>query len=307
MLGCIMAATNIDPPRLSPAQQRALQAMQQRGVARSAPAPALAPIHIHFHPDWRVGGDTVIAHLARSGRYTSQFESGCSNGSYSPALGGQRWQWEHDHFGGAYDDADASERPVYGAVDLSALGYAQPAGHGAAPRFGSAWLALHPAAAARSSFCDPDSYWQPQHLGLWPHMDWQQLHCLALPDPLDHYVEAQIHGGLLLARDVAAIVLDPSFAGTATHAAAQRCGLPVRWHAGYQLTAGMLESAALYRGQPIGYALRDMLAHFATTVLTPFHLGQAQASDRYDGQTLKKAWHCMAHLGAQGVASADGR
>ena len=297
MLGCTMAAANHHPPRLSPAQTRALQAVQQRGLARNAPAPALAPIHIHFHPDWLVGGDIVIAHLARSGRYTSQFESGSSNGSYSPAPGGQRWQWEHAHFGGAYDEVAAHERPVYGAVDVGALGYAQPAGHGAAPRFGSAWLALHPATAARSSFCDPDSYWQPQHTGLWPQMDWQQLQCLVLPDPLDHYVEAHIHGGLLLARDVAAIVLDPCFADTPIHTAAQHCGTPVRWHAGYQLAAHQLDNAAQYRGPPVADALRDMLARFATHALTPAHLGQAQASGQYDGQTLKKAWHCMAHLG----------
>lgn len=243
-----------------------------------------------------------MAQLASSGRYQSQFESGWSNGSYSPQTGGQRWQWEHDWFAGAYDSSPPGERPVYGAVDLTALGHPRSIGYGAAPRFGSAYLVLHPQLAMRSSFCDPDSYWQPTHIGLWLQMDWQQLQCLALPDPLDHYVEAQIHGGLVLARDVAAIVLDPSLAGSPVAAAAARCGVSVRWHGGYRLTATMLADAAAYRGAEIADALRDMLAQLGNTehqCLTPATLGRAQAMHpaRYDGPTLKKAWHCMARFG----------
>ncbi|MEG1279066.1 MAG: DUF3626 domain-containing protein [Comamonas sp.] len=294
-----MAAPSKQTPALSQAQQSALHAMHQRGLHRPAPAPALAAIHIHFHPDWLVGGTPIIARLAHSGRYLSQFESGCSNGSYSPEPGGQRWQWEHNWFGGAYDNAPPCERPVYGAVDLSSLSHTSPCGHGAAPRFGSAWLQLHPAAASYSSFCDPDSYWQPQHLGLWSQMDWQQLQCLALSDPLDHYVEAQVHSSLLLTRDVVAIVLDASFANTAIADTARRCGVLVRFHSGYRFTTAMLDAAAQYRGRPIADALHDMQARFAGgSALTPAHLGQAQASGGYDGQTLKKAWHCMARLGA---------
>ena len=289
------------PPDLRPAQQRALDAVRRRSAARAGARMPAAPgaIHIHFHPDWLAGGAPVIEQLAGNGRYLSQFESGISNGSLSPQPGGARWQWEHDRFAGAYDDAPASERPVYGAVDLAPLGHASPCGHGAAPRFGSAWLQLHESACARSSFCDPDSYWQPQHTGLWHHMDWQRLQCLALPDPLDHYVEAQVHGGLLLARDVATIVLDPSFAGTAVVDAAQRCGVAVRLHAGYRFTAAMLDDAAQYRGPAIADALRDMLGRFADTdshALTPASLGQAQRSGRYEGQVLKQAWHCIARF-----------
>lgn len=288
-------------PVLQPAQLQALQAVQSRGASRCNTAP-LAPIHIHFHADWLHGGQPVMARLAASGRYQSQFESGRSNGSYSPQSGGQRWQWEHDWFAGAYDSSAPNERPVYGAVDLTPLGHACSTGYGAAPRFGSAYLVLHPQLAMRSSFCDPESYWQPTHVGLWPQMDWQQLRCLALPDPLDHYVEAQIHGGLVLARDVAAIVLDPSLAGSPAAVAATRCGVPVRWHGGYRLTAAKLTDAAAYRGAEIADALQDMLARpdgAEHQCLTPATLARAQAAhpSRYEGAILKKAWHCMARFG----------
>ena len=296
------------PVDLHAAQRHALLAVQRRGTAPTQAAPPYSALHIHFHPDWLLAGIPTMALLARSGRYLSQFESGTSNGSYSPEPGGQRWRWEHDWFDGAYDNADAALRPVYGAVDLQPLGHAPGIGYGAAPRFGSAYLALHSAATARSSFCDPDSYWGPQHAGLWPQMDWQRLQCLALPDPLDHYVEAHIHGGLLLARDVAAIVLDPSFRGSATAEAAARTGVAVRYHGGYRLQAAQLPAAADYRGADIAEALADMLGRIPHTanqpaILTPAELGRAQASGRYAPQVLKKAWHCLARWGATAPAA----
>ena len=308
---------------LTPAQQQALAAVLARRLALQIQTPgALAQpqatpyraIHIHFQPDWLVNGAMVIAHLATSGRYCTQFETGTSNGSYSPAPGGQRWQWEHDWFAAAYDDAPADQRPVYGAVQaslaatsLAATAATPPASYGAAPRFGSAYLQLHPQLAARSSFCDPDSYWQPTHWGHWQHMDWQHLACLALPDPLDHYVEAHVHGGLVLQRDVAAIVLDPSFANTGVADWAARTGVALRFHAGYRLDAQQLPTAAAYRGVEVADALGDMLQRLANAAagaaplphLTPASLGHAQASGRYGAQVLKKAWHCLAQLGAQ--------
>jgi hypothetical protein len=39
-------------------------------------------------------------------------------------------------------------------------------------------------------------------------------------DPLDHYVEAHVHGPVLLAQDVEAIVLDPSYRNTEVEALA---------------------------------------------------------------------------------------
>lgn len=281
---------------LTNAQQQALQAVKRRGGPVRERSPAPSCIHVHFHPDWIVQGQPLLALLSQQGRYQSQFESGSSNGSFSPQPEGERWQWEDQRFAGAYNQAEPSERPVYGAVDLERLGYPSHHGYGAAPRFGSAYLQLHSTATARSSFCDPDSYWQPRHVGLWQQMDWQQLQCLQLADPLDHYVEAQLHGGLLLARDVAAIWLDPCYAESPIAQAAQHCGGALRFHPGYRLNAEHLVQASQYRGAEVAEVLADMLQQ-APEGLTPVDLGEAQAGNRYPAALLKKAWHCIAHLG----------
>lgn len=294
-------------PMLSPAsfltnaQQQALQAVQRHGGPVRERSPAPSCIHVHFHPDWMVPdwlvqGQPLLALLSQQGRYQSQFESGSSNGSFSPQPEGERWQWEDQRFAGAYNQAAPAERPVYGAVDLEALGYPGHHGYGAAPRFGSAYLQLHSTATARSSFCDPDSYWQPRHVGLWQQMDWQQLQCLQLADPLDHYVEAQLHGGLLLARDVAAIWLDPCYADSTIAQAVQNGGLVLRFHPGYRLYPAHLPQASQYRGAEVAEVLADMLQQ-APGGLTPADLGEAQTANRYPAALLKKAWHCIAHLG----------
>lgn len=295
-------------PLLTTAQQQALQAVQRRGGPVREHSPAAAAIHVHFHPDWMVPDwmvpdgivqdQPLLALLCQQGRYQSQFESGRSNGSYSPQPQGERWQWENQQFAGAYNHADPAERPVYGAVDLAPLGYPAHQGYGAAPRFGSAYLQLHSAATARSSFCDPDSYWQPRHVGLWQQMDWQQLHCLQLADPLDHYVEAQVHGGLLLARDAAAIWLDPCYRDTPLAQAVQKSGLALRFHPGYRLQVDQLAQASQYRGAEVAALLAELLQR-APGGLTPADLGQAQACHRYPAPLLKKAWHCIAQLGRQ--------
>lgn len=288
---------------LTTAQQQALQAVRHHGDPVREHSPAPSSIHVHFHPDWMVPdwivqGQPLLALLCQQGRYQSQFESGSSNGSYSPQPQGERWQWEDQRFAGVYNRAAPAERPVYGAVDLEPLGHLSHHGYGAAPRFGSAYLQLHSAASARSSFCDPDSYWQPRHVGLWQQMDWQQLQCLQLADPLDHYVEAQVHGGLLLARDVAAIWLDPCYTDSPIAQAVQNHGWALRFHPGYRLYAEHLAQARLYRGAEVAEVLADMLQQ-APGGLTPADLGKAQAGNRYPAALLKKAWHCIAHLGSE--------
>jgi hypothetical protein len=60
------------------------------------------------------------------------------------------------------------------------------------------------------------------------------------PRSLDGYVEAQVHGGVDLATDVEAVVVDPSYAGTPVgddlSLAAQRYGIDLRWTPGSELT-----------------------------------------------------------------------
>lgn len=282
---------------LTAAQRQAWQAVHARREAQAGhgtdpgvPEPPW-PIHVHFHPDWHVDGRMVIEHLAMQGCYRSQFETGTSNGSYSPAAGGQRWQWEHDWFGGAYDQATASERPKYGAPDVTRLAT------GAAPRFGSAHLRLHHHVALRSTFCDPDSFWQPTHWGSYAQMDWAHLQCLGMADPLDRYVEAHIHGDLLMARDVAAIVLDPSHQGTPVAAWAARCGVPVEYHPGFRAGRAVLADCGEYRGADIQAAALRMLDNCRASALTPAELGRAQALGGWDAPVLKKIWHCIAGLG----------
>ena len=58
-----------------------------------------------------------------------------------------------------YDDAPPAERPKYGALDHRR----RP--NGAAPRFGSAHLRLAPAVLDRTTFCFPDSVFEPTAFG----------------------------------------------------------------------------------------------------------------------------------------------
>ena len=55
--------------------------------------------------------------LAEDGVYVSQFVTGISNGGLTAHPGGDRWRWGSRMFGGAYDEARAGERPVYGALN----------------------------------------------------------------------------------------------------------------------------------------------------------------------------------------------
>ena len=118
-----------------------------------------ARIALHFHPGWAFGESTVLDAIAASGVYRSQWETGTSNGGLTAFPGGNRWRWESRLFEGRYDEADAADRPVYGAWDRHDDSY------GAAPRFGSAYLRLRPEVSDRATFCWPDSVYDPQATG----------------------------------------------------------------------------------------------------------------------------------------------
>ena len=75
-------------------------------------------------------------------------------------------------------------------------------------------------------------------------------------------------------------------------------GALVRIYEKAPLLADQLAQASLYRGAEVAKVLADMLQH-APGGLTPADLGQAQACHRYPAALLKKAWHCIAHLGRQ--------
>lgn len=290
---------------------------------------------VNFHPD-RVArsGHTVAAGLAAAGRYRSQWVTGISNGGRSAVSGGDRARWEHELFGGAYDDADPNvvELPIYGAYDLLCDA------HGGSPRFGSSYLVLRHAVFDRVTMCVGDSHADPSDLGTIaePHallaglaeqaaarrlldrsLDGSHLAAVLrgeLTDPgparsLDGYVEAQVHGRVDLTEDVEVIVVDPSFRGTDVDRdldeVSRRYDVEVRWHGGSELHVRDVPDD--FRG-PTMPQLATRIAR-PDGVVDAHAIGVAAASiepgpmlatgDRPDSpaQQLKYLWHTVLALG----------
>lgn len=235
-----------------------------------------ARVALHFHPERLTRtGISVAEGLLASGIYKNQFETGLSSGSPSAFKGGERDQWEHHLFGGAYHGTDVSVsiRPKYGALDLMS----HP--DGPAPRFGSCYFLLRPAVLLRCSFTFNGSQ-EPQagehsgtlstldpvlapllvqleqgsgalgvtRLNVAGFLDRLRNH-LALPfensasrplgRALDSFIEVQVHGEIRLEQDVERLVADPAFQN---HAVGQllatisaRYGIPLSWHPGFSL------------------------------------------------------------------------
>ncbi len=260
-------------------------------AARSAgdPIDPTLRVTLNFHPDRLLAnGSLVLEAMVRDGVYRSQFETGTSNGGLTAHPGGDRWSWESRLFGAAYDHSPASQRPKYGALNHRRRTV------GGSPRFGSAHFRLTGDTLTRTTFCYPDSTFNPTHLGVAARMALIALAEADDPDPLDDYIEAHIHGPLSFNRDVEALVLDPSHRDTRTEDAARRLDCPVEWHAGYQLTVDELRRHPDYRGVEyveLGSALaRD--GH-----LDPALLGDAARTGQYDDQALKRVWHLLARYG----------
>ena len=129
------------------------------GRARTRAAARVEAVTLQFHPDWPHNGRKVIASLADDGVYRSQFTTGISNGGLTAFPGGDRWRWESRLFDGRYDHGPASARPVYGAWNRGGDPY------GGAIRFGSSYLRMRPEVLDRSTFCFPDSVWEPDEVG----------------------------------------------------------------------------------------------------------------------------------------------
>ena len=173
------------------------------GIASGPPLAAGLDVTVNFHPDRLVGAVPLLEHLGRDGLYRSQFETTTSNGGLTAYPGGDRWQWEHRMFDGAYDDAAPSHRPKYGS-----LNYRQHQAGGSV-RFGSAHLRLARHVITRTTFCYPDSAAQPTSFGTAEHMSLLELAAADDIDVLDDHIEAHVHGPLHLKHDVEAVVLDP--------------------------------------------------------------------------------------------------
>jgi hypothetical protein len=286
-----------------------------------APGPAglfdRAVITVSFHPDRLVAdGRTVAECLAADGVYRSQFETGISNGG----LGGDRVAWEERMFPGVYRSAVG--RPVYGGLNLA--GFAD----GASPRFGSCHLVLRPAVSWRATFSHGDSVTSPAVVGtagsfgaVWAALlaevartgralnlaagspqEW--VAALAVPRSaagrsLDWYVEAQVHGGLTLGADVAAVVVDPSFRGTRFEALLRAAVGAVRWSPGFRLAAA--EFPADLRGPLVPPLAAEIAGRYGVDVLDAEVIGRAA---REPGTTperlqlIKYLWHILVLLGA---------
>lgn len=273
-------------------------------VGAVSEGPALAPdlrITLNFHPDRLARDLPLLEALARDGVYHSQFVTGTGNGGLTAHPGGDRWRWESRIFGGAYDDADPHDRPVYGALNFRRQVV------GAAPRFGSSHFRLTGEPSTRATFCYPDSAAEPVHFGVAARTSLVALAEADEQDALDDYIEAQVHGGVDLARDVEALVLDASYRDTPVEAAARLLPVPVAWHPGYRLTVAALHAHADYRGQE--YAdLGESIAEDG--VIDPRVIGDAARTGRYELQHLKMVWHTLARFGAPegaGTAYAGGQ
>ena len=256
-------------------------------------------IVLHFHPGWPFEGDTVLRAIVREGVYRSQWETGTSNGGLTAHIGGDRWRWESRLFDGQYDQAPPSGRPAYGAWHHTDDPY------GAAPRFGSAYLRLRPEVTQRATYCWPDSVLEPEAMGgqeqleelcrlsdegiedrsLWP----EGAAGLPMDDPLNHYVEAQVHGGVVLRRDVEALVIDPTDREAHADTLAE-LGCPVEDHPGYSVTAAEIDPS--YRG-PVPVDLAMALGG----TITPARLGEGMRVGEQDPQAVKWLWHCLARFG----------
>lgn len=272
---------------LDPAQARAIAHVA--ACSEGAPLDPAPPLTLNFHPDRLHRGRLLMQALLDEGVYRSQFETGTSNGGLSAFEGGARWLWESRIFGGAYDGAAPDRRPKYGALNYR--GYAA----GGSPRFGSAHLRLRPGVAARSTFCYPDSVFEPEHFGVAGRMDLIARAMADDKDLLDDYIEAHIHGPIRLHEDVEALVLDPCYRGTPIEAIARRLPCALEWHPGFRLAVEVLRRHPDYRGQQFV----DLGAAIAQDGwLDPAILGRAVAGGQHDPQDLKKVWHYIARFGA---------
>lgn len=247
-------------------------------------------VTINFHPDrYTANKKPLLLSIAEDGYLKSQFETGTSNGGLTAYHGGARWAWEQRVFDGAYDNAPDNLRPKYGALNYR--NYEM----GASRRFGSSYFQLKPHILERTTFCFPDSYFEPEHFAVSNRLkaliDMAELsNC----DLLDDYIEAHIHDIVSLKEDVECLVLDPVFRGTSVEDYALRSGVPIRWHKGYELSLEQMRLYPEYRGQEY-IDLAEELAQDGK--INARLLGLAVTEQGYAEQDIKKIWHYLARFG----------
>ncbi|EGA68979.1 hypothetical protein VISI1226_06728 [Vibrio sinaloensis DSM 21326] len=259
---------------------------KSRGVV-SPPEHALT---INFHPDRLTSsGKPLLIAIAEDGRLKSQFETHTSNGGLTAYPGGERWTWEQRIFDGAYDETANDLRPKYGALNYRDYPM------GASPRFGSCYFQLKAHMFDRTTFCFPDSFFEPNDFATATRLKALITKASASEhDQLDDYIEAHIHGKVSISEDVECLVLDPSYRDTEIETHALKLNLPIKWHQGFQLSLTTMQRFADYRGRKF-VQLAEKLAENGS--LNPRLLGLAVTELNYDQQDIKKVWHYLARFG----------
>ncbi|NOU49934.1 DUF3626 domain-containing protein [Pseudoalteromonas sp. JBTF-M23] len=250
----------------------------------------VSAVTINFHPDrFTTENKPILQAIAADGYLKSQFETGTSNGGLTAYAGGERWLWEQRVFDGAYDDASNCLRPKYGALNFR--NYET----GASPRFGSAYFQLKPHVCARTTFCYPDSYFEPEDFAVFNRISSLIDKALASnSDLLDDYIEAHIHGKISIKDDIECLVLDPVFRTSRIEQQAFNLGVPVKWHNGYRLSLEEMSRYPDYRGQKYIDLAKELAqnGHINAKVL-----GLAVTKQGYNEQDVKKVWHYLARFG----------
>ncbi|QSE88035.1 DUF3626 domain-containing protein (plasmid) [Rhodococcus pseudokoreensis] len=261
-----------------------------RGFAEGVPLDRALRVTVHFHPDLPFNGASTLEAIADRGAYLSQFETRTGNGGLTAHPGGARWKWESRMFVGAYDELEPAERPKYGSLNYRADPY------GGSPRFGSSYFLLAEHTLDRTTFCFPDSVFEPDLFGTAEAMNLvDTAAAVEFDDPLDDYIEAHVHGTIDIASDVEALVLDPSYRDTHFGEIARSLACPVLWHDGYTVGIEEIAHHPDYRGPHVVDLARGIADD---GLLTPAILGRARSAS-FDPQDLKKVWHCIARYGAR--------
>ena len=247
-------------------------------------------VTINFHPDRYTSSNIpLLLAIAKDGYLKSQFETQTSNGGLTAYKGGDRWLWEQRIFGGAYDNADNCFRPKYGALNY------KNDEMGAAPRFGSAYFKLRPHTLERTTFCYPDSYYNPRDFAISDNLDTLITKARSTPaDLLDDYIEAHVHGVISLHDDIESIVLDPIYRESQVHEYASQLDIPIEWHSGFQLSVEEMSRYPDYRG----LAFIELAQKVAPKgMLDVKLLGTAVNEYGFEEQDIKKIWHYLARFG----------
>jgi hypothetical protein len=130
---------------------------------------------------------------------------------------------------------------------------------------------------------------------------------------LDNYIEAQIHSSVELASDVSAMVVDPSFRGTAVgellEAIAGKYHLEMEWHEGFELSIERvpsdfrgeeMPSLAKFVAEHVGAGPRidaATIGHGAVSIVTNPQQWQEWGTVDDALQRIKYLWHILVVYG----------